>query len=728
MKTSPRFPCFLFIASIAFATALQTFGQNPAKPAGEPVFPTSPQEPQPDASPPSFTVTGIQIIDSDGQSFSPTAGVPFFVGFTYQYVNPVCSNYTVTRVVNGWTNIGPTTNLGCGHTGTTDWDLIPGGYWLMYKAGTYPITVTVDSGNAITGASNTKKTMTTNLVVGGSIIPQWALVDVEFGRTNLSAGTDVIIGTMDDAFDFQDPLYTGNDSLGRPRLIKAVQNELGVDGSPTNDVHSTACLGIVVARGLDNGDITGLAPDARYISAEFLNRANLSGLPELDVLDAVNVCLTNGAEIINMPWSYSTGPITDSETGEAPITALMADYLTYASNIFCVAYVNELADPTIPTAPGSARNVITVGGLDQNLTEAWNGDNFGPTLDGRCKPDILGGIATNCTTPFYEWRSGFPVEMGFEGNSFAGPFITGTAAQMFGYSKKHGLNRDHRLIKAIIMNSGVTALNDAGLPWSNSPMVPLDNQQGTGILNLQRVYAMYSAGQQTNGGVAVPGFDFNTDYGTGAPGAYVLGNSNGVVSYLLGTPATNSADLDVTMAWDRHTYWTDVNGDGQIDAGDTFYVDTNNDPQAIFNLVLFCNGVQVAESISAIDTIQHLHLTNLTAGAYQLNVEHLFVQNSSVSEPYGMAWYSSVPWSNLPPTVTFVGAGLAAGNVANLQFQLVSGQAGNFALQSTSRLNPPITWTAVPNTSWTQTGSNTFQIQLPIEAGSSQFFRVSATP
>ena len=63
------------------------------------------------------------------------------------------------------------------------------------------------------------------------------------------------------------------------------------------------------------------------------------------------------------------GFVIDSENGEAPITDLMADYLAYASNIVCVAYVNELAYPTIPTAPGAARNVITVGGLDQDLEQ-----------------------------------------------------------------------------------------------------------------------------------------------------------------------------------------------------------------------------------------------------------------------------------------------------------------------------------------------------------------------
>ena len=39
----------------------------------------------------------------------------------------------------------------------------------------------------------------------------------------------------------------------------------------------------MLARGANNGDITGLAPDARYIIAEFINRANVPGLTEMDV-------------------------------------------------------------------------------------------------------------------------------------------------------------------------------------------------------------------------------------------------------------------------------------------------------------------------------------------------------------------------------------------------------------------------------------------------------------
>ncbi len=675
---------------------------------------------------PSFEVTGVKVVDVNDNPITVTPGVPFYIEVDWEYDNPTCGNYTISRVVNGWTNATPAVNYGCGYSGATFWYQY-WGPWLIYKAGTYPITATVDSGNAIT-SPNASKTATINLIVGGSILPQWALIDAEFGRTNLSAGTDVIVGSMDDAFDFLHPWFTGNDSRGRPRLVAAVENSLGVGGSPTNDVHATGVMGIVLAKGLNNGDITGLAPDARYVCAEFLNRANVPSLPELNIVDAANILLTNGAEVINMPWSYWTGSTAASETGEAPISALMADYLAYASNIVVVAYVNELTDPTIPTAPGSARNVITVGGMDESLTEAWVDDNYGPTLDGRCKPDLLGNSATNCIGPWWDWRDGFPATTGYVGNSFSGPFVTGAAAQTLGYAKKHGLNRDHRLIKALIMNSGVTALNDLGQPWSNSQSVPLDRQQGTGILNLAHVYAMYSAGQQPSGAAAVPGYDFATIYGTNQPGLNILGATNGVVSYRLGTPTAASADLDVTLAWDRHTFWSDVNGNGIIDAADTFYVNTNTDAQDNLNLVLFSNGVAIASSRSAVDTVQHLHLTNLAPAAYELHVERLFVPNSGNSEPYGLAWCSSVQWSNLPPQVKLTGVQSGATNSGTIQFQLVNGQAGNFQLQSATNLIFPITWTNVPSATFTQTGPNTFKMQVSIGQSRSQFFRVSATP
>lgn len=680
----------------------------------------------PQGSQPNLHVTGVKVTDSAGNTITPMAGEPFFVEVAWNYANPVCTDYTITRVVNGWTNTAPPIHWGCGYTGNTSWNHVWGA-WVLYKAGVYSITATVDSGGAIAESDEGDNSLTVSVTVGGTVVPEWALVNAEFGRTSLGPGTDVIVGTMDDAFDYLHPWYQGNDSRGRPRHIASVQNALGYGGSPTNSGHSTAVMGIVLAQGANDGDLTGLAPDARYVSAEFINRENVPGLAVLDIRDAAGVMTSHGVDVINMSWSWWFGANAPSETGDAPISDLLADYLGYASNIVCVPAVNELANPTLPTAPGAARNGITVGGLEQDLLHAWRYDNFGPTLDGRSKPDLLGNSATNAVAPSGAWRSGFPAARGYDGNSFSAPFVTGAVAEMIGYAKRRGLNRDHRLIKAILLSSCRPALGDDGSAWSNSVTQPLDRRQGAGIFDLQRVYEVYSAGPAPAGAVGVPGFDVATIHGVTTPGAYGLGATNGVVKYRLGAPAGGAADLEVTLAWDRHTYWEDANTNGVIDAADSFYT-LPGDAQDNLDLTLFRDGVVVAESRSTVDTIEHLHLTALPPGAYELQVERLDVPNSGDSEPYALAWHSTSAWNPLPPSVAITQAGLGAGNTAVVQVRLLGGQTGGLTLQASPDLASPGSWTTLTNAALSQTGATTFQLTAPLPPGSAAFLRVLAEP
>ncbi len=179
------------------------------------------------------------------------------------------------------------------------------------------------------------------------------------------------------------------------------------------------------------------------------------------------------------------------------------------------------------------------------------------------------------------------------------------------------------------------------------------------------------------------------------------------------------------MAWDWNTFWPDLNVNGKIDSADTFYVSTN-DAQDNLDLVLYRNGSVVAQSRSTMDTIEHLHLTGWPPGAYELNVERLNVPGSGGSEPYGLAWYSSSSWTNLPPVVRFTGVSAPLDGDVNLQFQLTSGQAGGFELQTATNLSPAV-WRPVAGAIWTQTGSNIFQIEQPIVTGET-FFRIRAMP
>ncbi|MCO8120543.1 S8 family serine peptidase [Stieleria sp. TO1_6] len=590
--------------------------------------------------------TAIHIVDGNNNLFDPEPGQRFFVRVEFTYDNPTNDFYSVGRVVNeNPQHLAPNINWGSGLSGRSTWYHVWGG-WVMHHGGTYQVTVQLDPNNAVAESNEADNFMTRQFTVVGDVTPEWALVGAEQGQALLGDGTDVIVGSMDDALDFQHPWLTGNDSLGRPRLIAADQNTDGVDGSPLNSGHATAVMGIVLARGNNAGDYTGLAPDARYVTAEFINRANVPGLAVLDVADAAGFLVEHGAEVINMSWSWWFGSATDSQTGETSKTGLMVDYLSYGRNIVAVPAVNQLPDYTRPTAPGSSRNVITVGGLNATYDRAWNQQDHGPTLDGRGKPDLLGNTAVDSVSTNSFWRDGRLAYSGLNGTSFAAPFVTGAIAQMLDYGKRNGENLDHRVIKAVVMNSAVKTLDDNGAAWSNTTSRPLDDQQGTGLLNIPRIHRMYSAGQQSAGIVGSVGYDFAEVQGTvDAQGG---DQDDGRAVYQLGEKDAGG-EIDVTLTWDRHTFWNDVNANDRIDAVDSFYVDPL-DAQDNLDLVLYRDGLPYLRSESTVDTVEHLHAVNLPAGEYEIHVLRKSVANSGDSESYALAWNATGDYG-FPPTV-----------------------------------------------------------------------------
>ena len=425
----------------------------------------------------------------------------------------------------------------------------------------------------------------------------------------------------------------------RPRLVASSQNSSGIGGSPVNQEHATRVMGAALANPVNPGGMTGYAPDARYITAEFINRANIPGHPVLHVLDAAGFLVDNGSEVINMSWSFWFGNVADSESGESVITNLMADYMAYGENIVLVPAVNQLPNVR-PTAPGSSRNVITVGGLEDDLQRAWVENDHGPTLDGRSKPDLLGNDSALVPQAWRDWRNGVPAVVAPGGTSAAAPHVTGGAVQLIDYGKTNGESVDQKVIRAVLTSSAVKALDSDGSPWSNAGAAPLDNEQGAGILNMQRAHAIYSAGQWEGPG-HVPSYDLTTVSGATRSPEHRSGGGTRV--YLLGTPDA-LGDLDVTLIFDRHTLWDDVDDDGSISEGDTFFT-SPTDVQDNIDLVLLRDGVEIAASRSLVDTTEHLHLEGLGPGVYELRVERLNVPNSGSSEEIALAIYSSVNWA-----------------------------------------------------------------------------------
>ncbi len=581
---------------------------------------------------PNLFILSASIANSSGQPLtSISAGQPFWLRVDFQYDNATCTPYVIQRIANGWTHEAPAIDWGCGQTLPTQWWHY-WGPWYLHRAGTYSASITLDGQNAIAESNENDNAVTFPIQVTGTIRPEWALVNVDAGLALLGDGTDVIVGTMDDALDYTHPLLSGNDSLGRPRLIAELQNNLGPSGAPVNAVHATAVMGIVLSKPFNGGDLQGLAPDARYVCAEFINRAGIPGLPVQDVFDAAGFLVANGVEVINMSWSWWSGTNNDSYNGETSLTNLMADYLSYGRGIVCVPAVNQLTDHVFPTAPGSSRNVITTGGMHADLARAWVSQDHGPTLDGRGKPDLLGNSAENALGLWYEHASGLPMRDGLYGTSFSAPFVTGAVAQMLDFGKHHSLPTRPIVIKAVLMSACRPALDSDSSAWSHTTAQPLDDEQGTGLFDLARVHAIYSAGEQNADTCAVPGFDLaRIDANIGVP---ISGGRQ--VFYRLGTFTGGDPALVATLAWDRHTFWNDVNSNGAIDAPDNFYTDPA-DRQDNLDLVLYEDGQEYVASRSLVDNVEHLR-TVLTPGHfYELAVVRHNVALTGDGEDYALA-------------------------------------------------------------------------------------------
>jgi hypothetical protein len=619
-----------------------------------------------DTEKPDLKVESILITDAQGGVISPQAGELFWVRVDFKYERPVCTPYTIERTVNKFKRTSDPIDWGCGLEGSTSWSHIDGP-WLMHKSGRYEVKVKVDSGRAIDEEEENDNDEKVKFEFGGTVTAEWALVEADAGRNLLGDGTGVIVGTMDGALDIRHPWLKGKDSLGMPRLVAANQNTLGPKNRPVNTTHATAVMGIALARGKNDGDFTGMAPDARYVTAEFLNRAGVPDLNLPHVFDAAGFLVENGAEVINMSWSWFSDEI-EAKLGEGAVTNLLTDYLAYGQNIVCVAAVNQFPDSTQPTAPAAARNAISVGGLDEDLTRAWKSQDHGPTRDGRSKPDLLGNNAQNAVGLHSDWEDGVPVGRDLFGTSFAAPFVTGAVAQLLDYGKANGENTDHRLIKAIVMNSGVKALDSDGAPWDNTAVQALDDEQGTGILNMVRAHAMYSPGRQVGPDVAPMGHDFRSISGTTEdpyPGGRVIYN----LGLLTGPPA----QFDATLVWDRHTYWNDTNSNNQIDAPDDFYT-LPTDTQDNLDLVLYRNGTPLISSRSTVDNVEHLSVVNLQPGVYELHVERLDRPFSGDGEEYAIAWLGEGSWTQSFTRASFATFGTGCpGSSGNPVLELVAG-------------------------------------------------------
>jgi hypothetical protein len=421
-------------------------------------------------------------------------------------------------------------------------------------------------------------------------------------------GRGVIVGIVD--IGYPDPshptFYTsGTDTTSRvTRLINIVNGN-------TNYVnHATTVAGIIAGRGKGDGTFLGVAPGAQVWAAT----TDGDGAHLQQAFDVLSTPDSTGKRCYVMAMSLGG---SEADNGNNSFDAML-DYLAVYRNVFVSVAPGN--DPTQIRYPGGTYNQLVVGGLTQDLKSvAWNSGR-GPTPDGRSKPDVVApseNLYIPVTAGLGTWIQGSGA---YTSNS--APFGAGVAALLQQVSQDCSLTWDPRVIKSVIMTSAIKLAN-----WNHTDTEPLDESQGAGRINATWAVNLYLAGKHAAGSSPVPttGWDIRT-----------LNNVSMKYYHLSGlTPGNRIA---ATLNWYRYTTTDRTDNLAAGNWGLDHFYD--------LNLYLYRDSdcTVVAQSISSVDSLEHVSFQIQQPGSYTLGVK-LATTGGFLTETYGLSWevVSSIP-------------------------------------------------------------------------------------
>jgi hypothetical protein len=392
-------------------------------------------------------------------------------------------------------------------------------------------------------------------------------------------------------------------------------NSLGAESGHANDVASQFYC-------QTNGVATNVAQVYNYEANDFVNNYVFSSPTHSANATVVNESFTFGEQTVASQQSIDSG----------------YDNYSLAYNTLFVSPANNYGTSGSATTnvvpPGTAYNCICVGAYKNG--GSYN--SLGPTLDnGRCKPDITAmSDATSYSTPEVSGAAAVMMQAARRGD---GGSDTNSAA-------------DLRTIKALLLNG---ALKPAD--WTNSNSSPLDARYGAGVLNLFNSYKQLAAGK----------YSFSISNSVSPNAAHPPTGTTSTISSLVGWNFTTnvsgkshspSAQFDTI----HHYYFNGSNNASTATftatatlAWNRQFGETNINDLDLF-LYNCANSNLVACSTSRVDNVEHLYVTNLAPGRYDLQVWKAGGSNIvSAAEPYALAW-QFVP----PPTLTISGGATPA--------------------------------------------------------------------
>jgi len=241
------------------------------------------------------------------------------------------------------------------------------------------------------------------------------------------SGADITIAVIDTGIDASHESLDDldDDPATDDDKVIAFEDFVNSRTDPYDDNgHGTHCAGIAAGTGGDS-DYVGVAPMSRLVGVKVLDRGGYGS--DSDCIAGIEWCVLNkdvyGIDVISISWGDDM-----NGDGTSP-TEIACDSAVDAGIVVCVAAGNSGPGSSTVGTPASAREVITVGAIEDSMDIAYFSSR-GPTADGRTKPDVC-AVGVDVTAPAANSGDGY---VAHDGTSMATPHVAGVAALMIEYN------------------------------------------------------------------------------------------------------------------------------------------------------------------------------------------------------------------------------------------------------------------------------------------------------
>lgn len=239
-------------------------------------------------------------------------------------------------------------------------------------------------------------------------------------------GKGIQIALIDAGFQDAD-IYVSLDSLRNANRILSTKNFVDLGQSVYNDVSHGAEVLSTIAADLP-GTFVGTAPDASFILLCSEDVNSEYPVEEDNWVAAAEYADSAGADIISTSLGYTTfdDPVFNNSyidmNGETTRISLAATIASSKGIIVVVSAGNEGDNSWhYISAPADAKNILTAGAVTSDSLRAIF-SSFGPSADGRIKPDVMAmgeDVAVESSPGQF---------LGNNGTSFSAPIIAGLTA------------------------------------------------------------------------------------------------------------------------------------------------------------------------------------------------------------------------------------------------------------------------------------------------------------